>query len=316
MLGYLMRRLASAAVVVVLVSVIAFIIVSVLPGDTAAALLGEEGARNAERYEAVRQELGLDQPILVRYGNWVAQVVTGDLGRSLRTGEAIGPAILARAVPTVQLAIMALLISVTIAIPIGVVSAVYYRRLPDHLGTLFALTAIATPGFWFGIMLIILFSVTLRWLPPSGYLPFFQDPLGSLQLMLMPSLALATGFTGVLIRQVRSSVLEVLNEDYITTARSKGLSPTTVLFRHALRNALLPVVTLVGLQLGALFGGAATVETVFSIPGLGRLAVDSIFFRDFTMIQALMLVLALTVLTASLLTDLIYSRIDPRIRRG
>lgn len=316
MLGYLARRLAAAAVVVVLVSIIAFVIVSVLPGDTAAALLGEEGARDTQRYETLRAELGLDQPIPVRYANWVARVVTGDLGQSMRTGEDIGPGILARALPTVQLAIMAILISVVIAIPVGVLSAVYYRRLPDNVGTLFALTAIATPGFWFGIMLILLFSVTLRWLPPSGYLPFLSDPIGSLQLMLMPALALATGFTGVLIRQVRSSVLEVLNEDYITTARSKGLSRTTVLFRHALRNALLPIVTLIGLQLGSLFGGAATVETVFSIPGLGRLAVDSIFFRDFTMIQALMLVLALTVLLASLLTDLVYSRIDPRIRRG
>lgn len=316
MLAYLARRLAAAAVVVVLVSIIAFGIVSVLPGDTAAALLGEEGARDATRYEALRVELGLDQPIPVRYANWVAGVVTGDLGQSMRTGEDIGPGILARALPTVQLAIMAIIISVVIAIPVGVISAVYYRRLPDNVGTLFALTAIATPGFWFGIMLILLFSVTLRWLPPSGYLPFFANPIGSLQLMIMPALALATGFTGVLIRQVRSSVLEVLNEDYITTARSKGLSPTTVLFGHALRNALLPVVTLIGLQIGGLFGGAATVETVFSIPGLGRLAVDSIFFRDFTMIQALMLVLALTVLVASLLTDLVYSRIDPRIRRG
>ncbi|QDZ12752.1 ABC transporter permease [Devosia ginsengisoli] len=316
MLAYLARRLAAAAVVVVLVSIIAFGIVSVLPGDTAAALLGEEGARDATRYEALRVELGLDQPIPVRYANWVAGVVTGDLGQSMRTGEDIGPGILARALPTVQLAIMAIIISVVIAIPVGVISAVYYRRLPDNVGTLFALTAIATPGFWFGIMLILLFSVTLRWLPPSGYLPFFSNPIGSLQLMIMPALALATGFTGVLIRQVRSSVLEVLNEDYITTARSKGLSPTTVLFGHALRNALLPVVTLIGLQIGGLFGGAATVETVFSIPGLGRLAVDSIFFRDFTMIQALMLVLALTVLVASLLTDLVYSRIDPRIRRG
>lgn len=316
MVGYFTRRLAAAAVVVVLVSIIAFAIVSVLPGDTAAALLGEEGARDNQRYEALRIELGLDQPLVVRYANWVANAAMGDFGNSLRTGEDIGSAILSRAVPTVQLALMALLIAIVIAIPVGVMSAVYYRRWPDNVGTLFALTALATPGFWFGIMLILLFSVTLRWLPPSGYIPFFTDPVGSLKLMFMPSLALATGFTGVLIRQVRSSVLEVLNEDYITTARSKGLSRSTVLFRHALRNALLPVVTLVGLQLGGLFGGAATVETVFSIPGLGRLAVDSIFYRDFTMIQALMLVLALSVLVASLLTDLIYSRIDPRIRRG
>jgi peptide/nickel transport system permease protein len=316
MLAYLSRRLAAAAVVVVLVSVIAFLIVSVLPGDTAAAMLGEQGARDTARYTALRQELGLDRPVVLRYLDWVSQAARGNLGRSLRTGEAIGPAILARAVPTVQLALMALLISVVIAIPVGVLSAVYYRRPPDHAGTLFALTAIATPGFWFGIMLIMLFSVKLRWLPPSGYKPFLADPAGSLRLMLMPSLALATGFTGVLIRQVRSSVLEVLSEDYITTARAKGLSRRSVLFGHALRNALLPVVTLIGLQLGHLFGGAATIETVFSIPGLGRLAVDSIFFRDFTMIQALMLVLALTVLAASLVTDLVYSRIDPRIRRG
>ena len=313
---YLIKRLSSAIVVVVLVSIIAFLIVSVLPGDAAVAILGEEAGRDAARYEVLRQQLGLADPIHIRYLRWIGGVLGGDLGVSLRTGEPIGPAILARAVPTVQLAIFSLLIAITIAIPVGVVSAVHYRRPIDNAGTLLALTAVATPGFWLGIMLVMLFSVHLRLLPPSGYRPFFENPIESLRLMLMPAIALSSGLVGVLIRQVRSAVLEVLGEEYITTARAKGLRGRQVLYGHALRNALLPVVTLIGLQLGSIFGGAATIETVFSIPGLGRLTVDSIFFRDFTMLQALMLVLALTVLAASLITDLVYSQIDPRIRNG
>lgn len=314
--SYLVKRLTSAVVVVVLVSIIAFAIVSILPGDAAVAILGEEAGRDAQRYEALRQQLGLADPVYLRYLRWVGGALTGDFGLSLRTGEPIGPAILARAVPTVQLAVFALLIAIAIAIPVGVVSAVRYRSWVDNAGTLFALSAVATPGFWLGIMLVMLLSVQLKLLPPSGYRPIWEDSVESLRLMLMPALALASGLVGVLIRQVRSSVLEVLNEDYVTTARAKGLRRHQVLYGHALRNALLPVVTVIGLQLGSIFGGAATIETVFSIPGLGRLTVDSIFFRDFTMLQALMLVLALTVLAASLITDLVYSQIDPRIRRG
>ncbi|MDF0601232.1 ABC transporter permease [Psychromarinibacter sp. C21-152] len=311
---YLWRRLLTALVVLFLVSVITFLIVFVLPGDTAAAVLGEDGGLDPEAYEALRERLGLNKPLAVRYFDWISGVLTGDLGVSLRTKEEIGPALLRRAGPTFQLAFMAMLIAIIIAVPVGVAAAVHHNTWVDAASTVFALGGIAIPGFWLGIMLILVFAVWLRWLPPSGYVPLWEDPVQSIRLMLMPAVALATALFGVTIRQVRTSVLEVLGEDYIITARSKGITERRVIYRHALRNALLPVVTVIGLQMGHTLAGAATVEVVFSLPGLGRLAVDSIFFRDFTMLQAVMLLFATIVLTANLVTDLIYARLDPRIR--
>lgn len=316
MARYLLRRGLTALVVLILVSIISFLLVFVLPGDTAAAILGEDGGLDPERYQALRETLGLNKPLILRYFEWVSGVLTGDFGVSLRTNEAIGPALLHRAGPTFQLAVMALIIAVVVAVPIGVLSAVRPRSWIDTGGTLFALAGIAIPGFWLGIMMILLFAVWLKWLPPSGYVPIWADPIESLRLMIMPAIALASALIGVTIRQVRTAVLEVLGEDFISTARAKGVRESRVIIGHALRNALLPVVTVVGLQMGQMLAGAATVEVVFSIPGLGRLAVDSIFFRDFTMIQAVMLLFAVIVLTTSFLTDLLYARLDPRIRYG
>ncbi|WP_306120697.1 MULTISPECIES: ABC transporter permease [unclassified Roseitalea] len=314
MARYVWRRALTALVVLFLVSVISFIIVFVLPGDTAAAILGEDGGLDRERYEALRETLGLNKPLITRYVEWVTGVLRGDFGVSLRTSEEIGPALLQRAGPTFQLAIMAMLIAVAVAIPVGVASAVRQGTWVDTAGTLLALSGIATPGFWLGIMLILVFAVWLKWLPPSGYVPIWESPLESVRLMILPAVALATALMGVTIRQVRTAVIEVLGEDYITTARAKGVRERQIVYRHALRNALLPVVTVIGLQMGQTLAGAATIEVVFSIPGLGRLAVDSIFFRDFTMIQAVMLLFAVIVLASSFLTDLLYARLDPRIR--
>jgi peptide/nickel transport system permease protein len=311
---YIWRRALTALVVLFLVSVISFLIIFVLPGDTAAAILGEDGGLDPERYEALRETLGLNKSLLARYLDWMGGVLTGDFGVSLRTNEEIGPALLQRAGPTFQLALMAMLIAVVVAIPIGVLSAVRQGSWADTAATVFALSGVAMPGFWLGIMLILAFSVWLRWLPPSGYVPLWQDPVQSVRLMIMPAIALSAALWGVLIRQVRAAVIEVLNEDYIDTARAKGVSEARIIYRHALRNALLPVVTVLGLQMGHTLAGAATIEVVFSIPGLGRLAVDSIFFRDFTMIQAVMLLFATIVLASSFLTDLLYTRLDPRVR--
>lgn len=302
--------------VIFLISLIAFSIVLLLPGDTALAMLGEEGARDEVRYQNLRQELGLDLPVPVRYMNWTASALSGDLGTSLRTGEPVEEAILRRLAPTMQLTVMALLIAIAVALPVGIVSAVRQKTWFDSLGTLFALSGLAIPNFWLGILLIIVFAVWLRWLPPSGYVPIWVDPVQSLKLMLMPSVALATGLMAVILRQVRSAVLEVLREDYVVTARSKGLAERRIVNKHALRNALIPVVTVIGMQIGRLFGGAVTVEIIFSIPGMGRLAVDSIFFRDFVTLQAIMLVMATAVLLTSLATDVLYAYLDPRIRYG
>lgn len=316
MAKFLARRAFTTCIVVILVSIISFSIIFVLPGDLAAAILGEEGGADSQRYEELRASLGLDQPLHIQYLNWLTDALRGDFGISLRTQEDIGSAILSRAVPTIQLAIFAMALSILVSVPVGVISAVRQRTMVDTGGTLFAILGVATPGFWLGIMLMLVFSVWLRWLPPSGFVPFWEDPVEALRLMIMPGIALASGLTGVLIRQVRASVIEVLEEEYIVAARSKGLTERVVLYKHAFRNAIFPVVTLIGLQVGQTFGGAATVEVVFSIPGLGRLAVDSIFFRDYTMIQAVMMFLALTVLLTSLLADIVYARLDPRVRYG
>lgn len=314
MKSFYVQRALTALIVLFLVSIISFAIVFVLPGDTATALLGEEGGLDPERYALLREQLGLNQSLVSRYFEWIGGALTGDFGVSLRSNEEIGPALLRRMGPTIQLAFMAMLIAVITAIPIGLVSAVKKRTWVDTAGTLVALTGIAIPGFWLGIMMILVFAVWLKWLPPSGYVPIWVDPVESIRLMLMPAIALASGLMGVIIRQVRAAVLDVLDEDFIVAARSKGISERQVIIRHAFRNALLPVVTIIGLQTGHLLAGAAAVEVVFSIPGLGRLAVDSIFFRDFTMIQAVMLLFASIVLLSSFITDMIYAYLDPRIR--
>lgn len=316
MLVFIARRLVGMLPVVFLISVITFSLVLLLPGDAALAILGESGARDASRYEALRAQLGLDDPVPVRYMSWVKNAVAGDLGTSIRTAEPVAQAVFRRLTPTLHLTFLALLIAVAVALPIGILSAVKQRTFFDSVGTVIALGGLAVPNFWLGILLIYLFSLWLKWLPPSGFVPIWEDPVQSLRLLFMPSLALATGLMAIVMRQVRSAVLEVMREDYVTTARSKGLGETRVIGKHALRNALIPVITVVGLQIGRLFGGAVTIEIVFSIPGMGRLAVDSIFFRDFVMVQAIMLVLALAVLVASLVTDVLYAVLDPRIRYG
>lgn len=314
MTTYIVRRILSMVPVIFLISVMAFSLVLLLPGDAALAILGESGARDEARYQALRDQLGLDDAIPVRYLRWAGDALRGDLGTSIRTREPVAQAVMRRLSPTLHLTILALIIAVAVGLPLGVASAVRQRTYFDSVGTMFALGGLAIPNFWLGILLIYVFSIWLRWLPSSGFVPIWEDPLQSLRLLLMPSLALATGLMAIVLRQVRSAVLEVMREDYVTTARSKGLAERQVIDKHALRNALIPVITVIGLQLGRLFGGAVTIEIVFSIPGMGRLAVDSIFFRDFVMVQAIMLVLALAVLVASLVTDVFYAALDPRIR--
>lgn len=311
---FIARRLVGMVPVVVLISIISFSLVLLLPGDAALAILGEAGARDEARYLTLRDQLGLDDPIPVRYFDWVSSAVQGDLGTSIRTREPVAEAVLRRLTPTLHLTLFALIISLAVALPIGIVSAVRQRSWFDRAGTVFALAGLAIPNFWLGILLIYVFSIWIRWLPPSGFVPIWDDLVQSVRLLLMPSIALATGLTAIMMRQVRSAVLEVMREDYVTVARSKGLAEWRVINKHALRNALIPVLTVIGLQIGRLFGGSVTIEIVFSIPGMGRLAVDSIFFRDFVTLQAVMLVLALAVLVASLVTDMLYAVLDPRIR--
>jgi peptide/nickel transport system permease protein len=311
---YLIRRLVMMVPVMLLVSMIAFSIILLLPGDPAMAILGPERARDTQVYQALRQELGLDKSIPMQYLSWLGKIVTGDLGTSARNSQPV-TALLAQSIgPTVQLAFTAMLVALIIAIPVGIISAVKPGSWADIVGTVFALSGVAIPNFILGILLILLFALTLRMLPAGGYVSPTVNLGESLRLMALPAFALGAGLSAVLMRQIRSAMLEVMNQDYVTTARSKGIDERKVVLRHALKNALIPVITVVGVQIGRLMGGTVVIETIFSVPGMGKLAVSSIFFRDFPVVQAVVLILGTAVLFSNLIADLLYGVVDPRVR--
>jgi peptide/nickel transport system permease protein len=308
------RRLLAMVPVVVAVSMLAFSLILLLPGDPALMMLGDQNSANTDAYQALRRQLGLDQPLPLQYLAWAARAVRGDLGSSLRTNLPIGREIGAHIFPTVELAFLALLVALLIALPAGVVSALKPGSAADLVGTFVALGGVAVPPFFLAILLIYVFAVWLRVLPLSGYVAPWEDLGQNLRLMILPALTLSCGLSAVLMRQIRSALIEVMQQEYIVTARAKGLAETVVVVGHALKNALIPVLTILGLQVGTLIGGAVLTETIFSIPGMGRMIVDSIFFRDFPTVQAAVLILALSVLTANLATDVVYAYVDPRIR--
>lgn len=316
MTGYILRRLVALVPVLFVISMVTFTVNLLLPGDPALAYIGEANINDKVMYQAVRQELGLDQPIPVQYVKWLGRAVQGDLGHSIRTREPAVGGLLARLPVTLELSLIAMGISLAIAVPIGILSAVRPNSKLDLAGTLIAMTGIAVPDFWLAILLIYVMSVWLRVLPSSGYVPLDQGLGANLQAMVLPSVALGMGLAGVVMRQLRSSLLEVMQQEYVLVARAKGLSESIVLGRHALKNALIPVVTVLGLQTGRLLGGAVLIETIFSLPGLGRLATDSILFRDYPMLEGVVFILALAVALASLVTDVTYAVLDPRIRYG
>ena len=311
---YVARRLFGMIPVAFLITVIAFGLLYLLPGDPAMAILGEERVGNKAAYQALRTQMGLDDPIYVQYGRWLANLLHGDMGTSIRTNEPIADMVTRRLPVTIELGILAALLGAAIALPVAVISAVRPGSKLDILGTLFAMGGVAMPSFWLGILLIFLLSLWLRLLPPSGYVSPLDDFGANLKMMIMPCIAMGTSLAAVIMRQARSALIEVLGEDYITTARSKGLKEKAVVGRHALKNALIPVVTVIGLQVGHILGGAVVTETVFAVPGLGRLLVDSIFFRDYPVVQAAVLIMALGVLVSSLATDLLYAYLDPKIK--
>jgi peptide/nickel transport system permease protein len=312
--AYLLRRLLHAIPTLLLVTLVTFSITMLLPGDPALAFLGEAAAMDKVAYEAMRRELGLDRPLPIQYALWLGRTLQGDLGRSVRTREPVWESMQARFPITLQLTVMAMLVALAVALPVGILSAVRPNSKLDLAGTIIAISRLAIPSFWLGIMLIFVFALWLGWLPPSGYSPPAAGLGQNLQLMLLPALALGTEQAAVIMRQVRSALIEVLQQEYVLTAWAKGLGERVVVGRHALRNALIPVVTIIGLQIGRLIGGAVIVETVFALPGLGRLAADSIFFRDFPSLQGVILILALAVFLSNLVTDALYAYLDPRIR--
>ena len=314
MARYLFRRLLYFVPVIFLVTVVVFSITMLLPGDPALAFLGEANIHDKVAYQAMRKELGLDRPLALQYVLWLGKALQGDLGRSVRTHEAVTGALAARLPVTIELAAVALGIALVIAIPVGIVSATRPNTKLDAVATIMAVSGVALPEFFVGIVLIYLFAVGLRLLPPSGYVPLSIGVWPNLKSIILPALSLGLTLNAVTMRQMRASLLEVLQEEYVTVARAKGLPQGTVIRVHALKNAMIPVITVIGLQVGRLFGGTVVVETIFAFPGMGRLAADSIFFRDFPALQGVVLVMALAVLVCNLLTDLLYAYVDPRIR--
>ena len=311
---YLLRRIVQSVPVVFLVTVIAFVVVMLLPGDAAVAFLGETNIHDKVAYEAMREELGLNRPLPVQYAIWLGRALRGDLGKSIRTQEPVLEGLLARLPVTLELTVMVLVLAILISVPMGIVSALRPNSWTDISGTVLTIGGAAIPDFCLGIMLIYIFAVWLKVAPPSGYVPLKEGLWPNVRSMLLPAMSLGTYLTAVAMRQTRASLIEVMQQEYVTVARAKGLRESGVVVRHALKNALIPVVTVIGLQVGRLFGGAVVVETIFALPGIGRVAADSISFRDFPMLQGAILIMALGVLVANLATDVIYAFVDPRIR--
>ncbi|HUX87975.1 MAG TPA: ABC transporter permease [Chloroflexota bacterium] len=314
MTHFILRRLVVMAPVVIVVTMLAFSLILLLPGDPALVMLGDQNAMNTEVYHALRTELGLDKPIPIQYVDWLTRALQGNFGLSLRDQLPIGAEIGAHVFPTVELATLAMIFAFLIAVPTATISALMPNSLADAVATFMALGGVAIPHFFLGILLIYVFSLGLHLVPPSGYVPPWQDLGQNLRLMLLPAIALSTGFGAVLMRQIRSALIEAMQQDYIVTARAKGLRERVVIVKHAFKNALIPVIIVVGLEVGTLIGGAVVVESVFSIPGMGRMIVDSINFRDFPSVQAAVLILAVAVLLANLLADFLCGYVDPRIR--
>jgi peptide/nickel transport system permease protein len=312
MLVFLARRLAQIIPTLFFVSILIFGLQQLLPGDPAMILAGEE--RDPAVIAHLRETLQLDKPLPVRYAHWVAGVLRGDLGESLRTQQPVRTLIAEKLPVTVELACFAMIIALAIGIPAGVVSAVRRGTAWDYGASIFALWGLSTPNFWLGIMLILLFSVTLGWLPASGFVSPFEDWRANLASMIMPAFVLGNAIAAVLMRHTRSAMLQVLSSDYVRTARAKGLSERDVILKHALRNALIPIITLGALEFGALLSGAVLTEQVFTIPGFGKLIVDAVFNRDYAVVQGVVLFTATAYITLNLLADIAYAVANPRIR--
>jgi len=301
---YFLRRLLLTIPVMFGVSTLVFLFIHLIPGDPVQVMLGESA--NAADVEALRNQLGLSRPLGEQYAHFLKGLLTADLGKSIFTGQPIFKTIMSRLPATVELTLASLATALLIAIPLGVISARKQYSWLDNAATFIALLGISMPHFWLGPLLILLFAVHLNWLPVSGY--------GTIWHLILPAITLGSALAAKLTRMTRSSVLEALHEDYITTSRAKGLRESVVLFKHALRNALIPVITVIGIQFGALLSGALITETIFAWPGIGRLAIEAIQKRDYPLVQGCVLIFAFGYVFANLLTDLAYAAADPRIR--
>jgi peptide/nickel transport system permease protein len=313
MFEFLVKRLATILPTLVFVSMLIFGLQQLLPGDPAKILAGEEQDPTVVAH--LRAKLHLDEPLPARYARWVGGVFRGDLGESIRSQQPVLDLVVQKLPVTIELALLAMCIALAIGIPAGIVSALGRGTAWDYAANVFALWGLSTPNFWLGILLILLFSVQLGWLPASGYVSPFEDLGANLSAMIMPAFVLGNAIAAVLMRHTRSAMLQVLSADYVRTARAKGLSERTVVLKHALRNALTPIITLGALELGTLLSGAVLTEQVFTIPGFGKLIVDAVFNRDYSVVQGVVLVTATTYITLNLLADLAYFLVNPRLRR-
>ncbi len=311
MTRYILRRLVLMVPVAFLVTIIAFSLLRLAPGDPVLVFAGEE--RDPQSLNQIRRSLGLDQPMPWQYVAWLGRAISGDFGRSIRTRQPVREAIVERLPATLELTGAALLFSVSLATVVGILSAVKRNSALDLLATGFTIAGVSLPNFFLGLLLILFFSLVLRFLPPGGYAAFISDPTENMRRLILPVLTLSAATLAVNMRQIRSSLLDVFGQDYIRTARAKGLSENNVIIRHALKNGLIPVVTLVGLQVGALIEGAVITEQIFSWPGVGKLVVDSINGRDYPVVQAVVLISALSFMLSTLTVDVLYAWLDPRI---
>ncbi len=312
MLRFLVRRLAIMVPTVIFVSMIIFGLQQLLPGDPAIALAGEE--RDPEVIAHIRAKYHLDDPLPMRYLRWIGGVVQGDFGESIRIQQPVSELILEKLPVTIELAVLSMLIALLIGVPMGILSAVKNGKWVDYAANAVALWGLSTPNFWLGIMLILLFSVELGWLPASGYVPPSEGLWENLKAMIMPAFVLGNAIAAVMMRHTRAAMLQVLSSDYVRTARAKGLVERVVIFKHALRNAAVPVITLGALEFGQLLSGAVLTEQVFSIPGFGKLIVDAVFNRDYAVVQGVVLCTATAYLMLNLMADIAYVLVNPRLR--
>ena len=315
MWNWLLKRLGQVVPTLIILSFLIFGLQQLMPGDPAMILAGEERG-DPQVLAQIRAELRLDQPIWSQYLYWIGNVLQGDFGFSWRIRMPVSDLILEKLPVTAQLASMAFVIAVLIGVPLGILSAVKKDTAWDWAANGIALFGISTPNFWLGIMMILFFSVQLGWLPPSGYVPLWEDPVQSLATTIMPAFVLGTGVASVLMRHTRAAMLTALSQDYVRTARAKGLTERVVVWKHALRNALIPVVTLGTIEFGRLLAGAVLTEQIFTIPGFGKLVVDAVFNRDYPVVQGVVLATALIFVALSLLADILYMAINPRLRQA
>jgi peptide/nickel transport system permease protein len=312
---YIIRRLIQALFLVWGCATLVFFMVRLIPGDPVVQMLGPE--YTPEAAEAIRVKLGLDEPFHIQYLRWFGNMLTGDLGGSIATGETVADIITTGLPKTLSLATLSFLIATAIAVPAGIIAALRRNTVFDYVASVVAFIGVSMPSFWFGILLILIFAVQLRWLPAIGYADPTEDGVVAwLERLILPSLAIGAAYSAILMRFVRAGLLEVLSSDYVRTARAKGVREHAVVLRHAMRNALIPVVTVMGIQLALLLSGTVVVETVFSIRGIGRILVAAIFDRDYPIVQGVILLIAVTFVMANLLVDIVYTFLDPRIRYG